>query len=1048
MSGVIHVVTAAAGAGKTTRIVGDIAGIVAERPPEEILATTFTVTAADELLQRARAELFRQGSGEAAARLLGARFGTVNAVCGQIVAEFALDLGRSPSTGVLADANETLVFSIAADAAIGARAPVLNGHADIFGYGDPRPPGGGEAPDWRRTVRNILTLARANGVAAADLAQSADRSAASFLALFPPAAANGDALDADLTSAVAAAMAARPTAPSSTAMKSLPALRNAHQRLTHGEILSWSAWAGLTKVGCAPTKDGRAYADALAGVVAAAARHAEHPRLRADSEQFIREIFACAAEALEAYQAHKAERGLVDFVDQEVLALEVLRDPALAARLRERVSRVFVDEFQDSSPLQLAVFTTLAEVVEASTWVGDPKQAIFGFRGADTELTQAAFVGAAQAQPDLLSVSWRSRPGIVRFANAAFGPVFERMGLPAAQHAFSGAARTDAGFDREPFAYWPLAGTLGEQAAALAEEVDRTLANGASWQVEDPAGEHRRLRAGDIAVLCRTNKEVARFAAALSQAGLPVAVERSGLARTPHVELALAAYRWIADPTDRLALAELARFFADDPESDAWLIAASAEDPAAALCAASPVTVRLAELRAQVLNLTPAELLDAVLELPEVIARVEQWGDRAIRLDDLEALRGFACAYETECAASGAPATPSGLLLALSDADPKRPPSLAADAIQVMTYHGAKGLEWPMVILTGLAWEPKARLFEPVAEVAGDLDWRHPLANRWIRYWPWPYGLSGSGSPLDLNAAASPHGQAAWRRAVDEDTRLLYVGVTRARDYLVLAPPLKGGHNWLKVLDGGEGAAHVSFPGPDDNLIRAGDESFVADVRHLSNDEEETARPIQPAYASPLPATSATRAPLYLRPSEVQGSSGWEIVERISLGGRLRIDAVSDMAALGDALHAILAYDDPSRPQGTRLADAERILARWRIKGFSAQDALTASDRLQTHLRGRWPEAKLTREVPVTARIGEQLVHGRIDLLVDRSNAYAIVDHKSFPGRFDQWEGRALLYASQMGLYAEAVQKVTARACDELWVHMPIVGAMLRVAKT
>jgi hypothetical protein len=240
----------------------------------------------------------------------------------------------------------------------------------------------------------------------------------------------------------------------------------------------------------------------------------------------------------------------------------------------------------------------------------------------------------------------------------------------------------------------------------------------------------------------------------------------------------------------------------------------------------------------------------------------------------------------------------------------------------------------------------------------------------------------------------------------------------------------------------------VSFPGPDDNLIRVADESFVADVRRLSNDEEKTARPIQPAYASPPTSASAARAPLYLRPSEALGSSGWEIVERISLGGRLRIDGVSDMTALGDALHAILAYDDPSRPQSTRLADAEATLARWRIRGFSAQDALTASDRLQMQLRGRWPDAKLAREVPVTARIGEQLAQGRIDLLADRSNAYAIVDHKSFPGRFDQWEGRALQHAPQMGLYAEAVQRVTARACDELWVHMPIVGAMLRVAKT
>src|SRR3546814_18431073 len=66
------------------------------------------------------------------------------------------------------------IFSVAVDSAIGAHAPVLNRWADLFGYNDPRPPGT-EAPDWRRTVRSILTLARANGLAADDLAQSAAR---------------------------------------------------------------------------------------------------------------------------------------------------------------------------------------------------------------------------------------------------------------------------------------------------------------------------------------------------------------------------------------------------------------------------------------------------------------------------------------------------------------------------------------------------------------------------------------------------------------------------------------------------------------------------------------------------------------------------------------------------------------------------------------------------------------------------------------------------------------------------------------------------------
>lgn len=1048
MSARIHAITAAAGAGKTTRIVREIAVEVTTRPPEEILATTFTIKAADELVERARAELFRRGEAQAAARLLGARFGTVNAVCGQIVAEFALDLGRSPSTAVIGEANEPLAFSVSANTAIRAYAPALNRLADTFGYNDPRPPGMA-TPDWRRTVRAILTLARANGLVATELVDSAERSVRSYRALLPSPTGSAAELDGALAEALAAAVAGRPAVPSATAAKSLPTIEAAHQRASRGEVLPWSLWARLTKVGCAPTKDGQAYQAALSDLAAAAGRHASHPRFREDTEEFIRGLFACAADALEAYQAWKAERGLVDFTDQEALALEVLADPALAARVRDRVGRVFVDEFQDSSPLQVAVFNALGDIAEASTWVGDPKQAIYGFRGADTELTQSAFAGAgAGADPEhVLSKSWRSRPGVIAFVNAAFGPAFEQMGLPAAQHSFSSTSRSDTGFSRHPLAWWSLAGKASEQAEALANGLRSALDDAADWLVEGENGEHRPLAAGDIAVLCRSNTDVARFATALSRLGLPVAVERTGLAHTPHVELVLAACRWVADTGDRLALAEMARLFAADPDSDTWLVAAAEEEPASALRSLVPIADVLEALRSQILNLTPAELVDAVLALPPVIGRIESWGDHPIRLDDLEALRGFAGAYEAECAASGSPATLQGLLLAIADADPKRPPSLAADAIQVMTYHGAKGLEWPMAILTGMAWEPRARLFdEPVAEVDGVLDWTRPLEGRWIRYWPWPYGLSGAGGDLDVAADASKVGEAGWRRAVQEDTRLLYVGATRARDYLVIAPPDKGPLNWLKVLNVTEGDDHLRVPAQVDNVIVVDEDTFPAEVRRLAADESLAERSPNRTFVRSLEPIPDAAAPLFLRPSGAVGD-GWVVAERIILGSRLPIDGVADIGTLGEALHAILAYDDPDRPYQQRLADAQATLIRWKVDGLGAKDALVASDRLHSQLTARWPGAVLRREVPVTARIGQQLVQGRIDLLVEAGAAGAVIDHKSFPGRFEQWEAKALEFAPQVGLYSDAVRAGSGRACDELYIHMPVVGALLRVAR-
>jgi ATP-dependent exoDNAse (exonuclease V) beta subunit len=1040
-------ITAAAGAGKTTRIVNDIADEVLVRTPEQILATTFTIKAADELVERARAKLFEQGKADAAAQLLGARFGTVNAVCSQIVNEFAIDLGRSPSTNVIGESNMSLVFSVAADAAIAARAEILNELSDRFGYNDPRAPGTGEPPDWRRTVRTIATLARANGIDAGQLASSAQRSTESFLACFPPPATDGADLDTALASALKDAFQMRPAVVSSTGADSVETIRGAHERILRGETLNWPTWARLTKVKCAPTKDGQPYNQALARLIAAAGRHSEHPRLRSECEQFIAETFDCAAEALTAYQHWKAERGLLDFTDQEALALEVLKTPDLAARLKERVSRVFVDEFQDSSPLQLAVFTLLGELVDESTWVGDPKQAIYGFRGADTELTQAAFLGAGGAPKDnsVLSKSWRSRKSLVDLFNAMFTPVFERMGLPAAQHAFSDAERSDVGFDKPSAGWWWLIGKVEEQAQALAEGIRQTLAEAENWLVEDDKHEHRPITPGDIAILCRSNTDVGRFAAALSRAGLPVAVERSGLTHTPHVEFVLAACRRVADATDRLALAELARFFADDAGSDAWLQAATSDDADAALRAEVPISGALDRLANQLLSFTPAELVDAVLALPALMSHIESWGDTAMRLDDLEALRGFSHAYEEECTASGAPATLQGLLLALEGAEPKRPPSLTTDAIQVMTYHGSKGLEWPMTVMTGLSWESKARLFEPVAETIGELDWRNPLLERWIRFWPWPYGQSGKGSTIEVAVANSEIGLRALQRAVEEDTRLLYVGATRARDYLIFAPPAKGTLNWLGLLDAPEAAAHLVPPQSEDNHLGVGNQNFTVDMRALSASGEAVQHGASQTFVRVRATEPAARPPLFLKPSEAEGGS-WKVVERVDLGGRLPIDGVADIAALGEALHSIIGYDDPDRDRDKRLADASSILTRWDVIGFKADDALIASDRLATWRRGRWPAASSIAEVPVAATIADQLLKGRIDMLVETGSDFAIIDHKSFPGRFELWEERAVGHAPQLAAYAGAVESITRRRCTELWIHMPIVGALFRLA--
>jgi len=1043
----IAAVVASAGTGKTFRIVSDIAEEVERRDPEAIVATTFTIRAADELIERSRAKLFETGRSDKAARLLGARFGTVNAICGQIVAEHAIALGRSPRAEVIPEGSQGHVFAIAADAAIERHAAVLNALGEAMGHVEPKFGGEAAASDWRKSVRRIIELARSNGIAANDLMASADRSVATFLKLLPEPAEDAAGLDADLADAVAAAVTAIPDLVSKTAAKSVSQLRQTASAFRRHDRIGWPDWARLAKCECAK-KDGQALSDALDDVSRAASRHPTHPRLREDCATFIRTVFACATEALAAYQSHKAERGLVDFIDQEALALEALGLPETRERLGERIGRLFVDEFQDSSPLQLAIFTALAPLVDASTWVGDPKQAIYGFRNADSALTQAAMAGVtaeSAAAPDLLSRSYRSREGIVELVNAAFGPALAAMGLDPAEHAFSGTARSEQGFARDPIDVWWLEGKLELQFAALAEAIRAAVASDTPWLVADRDGAVRAMRAGDVAVLCRSGADIAKAGAALSALGLKVAVERQGLARTPHVELVMAAYRYVADSADTIALAELSRFLSEDPRSDAWLRALGEDEPRSALAASVPIAPHLDALRERILSLTPADLVDAIVLLPEVTRRIESWGDVVARFDDLEALRGFARDYEANCSGAGMPATPSGLVLALASEEPTRPRSLRDDAINIMTYHGAKGLEWPCVVLTGLAKAPRARLWEPVAEADGEIDWRDPLSGRWIRFWPWPYGSQEKDVHLDASGPASPLGVQAAVRARDEEARLLYVGMTRARDQLVLAPPAKGPLGWISVLDGA-GDPHFHLPRVEGQAVSAGDAAFAAGVATLSASAEPEERVVAPSFVR-VARPPIERAELYRRPSLRGMHADYRVVERVQLGPRIPFNGSPDMRMLGEAIHAIVAADRRDEERNARLGRAQATLERWGVHQIAAADALGACDRLWAEAAIRWAGAVLHRECPVAARIGDQLVRGRIDLLAEQADGFAIIDHKSFPGAPDSWEARAIGHGAQLDLYAEALAKVRPGAASELWVHMPVVGALLRVER-
>lgn len=1046
----IRIVNASAGAGKTYRLSMELRDAVrGGTPPECILATTFTNRAAAELLERGREFLIAAGRAEEALRLILARIGTVNGVFGRMVGEFALEQGRSPVAAVVPEGAQARLFRIAADGVIGRHAPVLAEIADRFGFTEGR----AEAQtDWRKLLADLVGVARLNGLGREDLAASAERSWSTLRPALPATEGTEEALDAALAEAVELALSVLGEGDgTATTTNAINALREARSILAQSSRAPWSTWARLSKVQAT-----RALDATVAPVREAAAVHPRHPRLHEDLATFIRTIFAAAGEALEETQTFKHRRGLVDFVDQEAEALALLADAHVAARVAAGIHLLLVDEFQDTSPIQLALFMRLADLVPRTLFVGDPKQAIYGFRGADPELVAAVADAIARdtgMPPETLSVNRRSRPGLVTIANAVFGTALPPLGIPAEQVTVS-AHRDDAPGQGEPIHLWRVTGSDVETAsAALAGRIAGVVRQREAWLVA-PRGEQGRTRplaGGDIAVLALTNRDAERLASALAATGLKVALQREGLLGRAECAVALAGLRVLADTSDTLAIAEILHILEGDVECPAWLEAAlAAEKPADAIRACEPIPALVAA-REGLAGLTPAEVLDRAIDLLHLPVWLPRWGDVAARHANLAALRALAREYEEECRRERLPGSAAGLAAWITALEKlQQPASPDPEAVHVMTVHRAKGLEWPVVVLADLEEDDEPRLFNSPVPMAADggIVPSAPLAGRWVRLWPWPYGAQKKDVHLDTSAVDSSVGKAAQYGLRQERARLLYVALTRARDYLILAPRMNVSKNgkrklrtgWLDLFPGA-----LELPAGGGSIV-AGSAlipAIIEDVEALEATAEPGIEmaPVRPSVAPP------SFAPRRLRPSAAATEAAAAFtVHRI--GPRLPLVGRADMMLVGEALHGFMAADRPSAPQAWREGLARRLLDAWTVAALVPQDLVGAADRFWTHIASAYPAAVLRREWPVLQVAKGNIISGRADLVVEHADGLALYDHKTFPGEEARWEEEMTSYAPQLASYAAVLANASGQAVTCQAVHLATVGVILVIETT
>ncbi|GIX21636.1 MAG: double-strand break repair helicase AddA [Gammaproteobacteria bacterium] len=723
--------------------------------------------------------------------------------------------------------------------------------------------------------------------------------------------------------------------------------------------------------------------------------------------------YRAGAALLEHFQRIKRRERLLDFADLEWRACRLLGDPDHALwvqyKLDQRIDHLLLDEFQDTNPTQWRLLRPLLEELAAGQperprsvfLVGDPKQSIYAFRRADPRLQAqaAAFLEerlGARRFP--LERSRRCAPAIVELVNAVFdegGPAAGRLAdfqrhetlcdgawgrvelLPLVEATPTAVRETL----RDPLREDPDAAEDDAHRRAAAALAARLRALLDAPPPIDTAGGPRPLGAGDILILLRRRTHAAAYERALAEAGIPYqGLAHNRLLDTLEGRDVYALLRHLATPLDNLALAQVLRsplFGADDAALLA--VAAAGEGPwsarlerAAAQDAAPPALRRahalLARWRGWVGRLPVHDLLNRIFlegELPEryraaaeprfaprVLANLQAMLEMALRLDSgrypslMRFLERLERLRELDRDAPQAPDDPAPV-----------------PRVRLMTVHGAKGLEAPVVCLAdAAARDPEREGLEVLVDWPPDRD-RPEIMLLLDR---------GAALPDALDTLRA----ARRARAAREEANLLYVALTRARHVLIVSAaagrrglPEDG---WYRDL----GRA----------LERLG-AAQTADGGRVYGD------PL-PAAAAAAPAAAPRTTPPPARPEPLPVTPPGDDLAR----------------RRGRYLHRLL--EDPQADPAI-FALPEAVAAACR-----SEAAALRADRELAWLFAPAPGRRIWREQPLVAGRPPRL--GVVDCLVETDQALWVIDYKSeTPADF---EDAAARHRPQLQAYAEAVR--------------------------
>ena len=787
------------------------------------------------------------------------------------------------------------------------------------------------------------------------------------------------------------------------------------------------------------------------------------------SAHFSSHLVALAAPVVAAYRERNDGAALLDYQDLIRRTSSLLVDPGAAwvlYKLDGGIDHLLLDEVQDTAPEQWEIAGALASEFFAGAGaretepsifaVGDPKQSIYSFQGAapdafdhwqKTFRTRVEGAGRAWREVDL-RVSFRSTDPVLRLVDAVFAPPLSAAGV-------SVAGQLTHLADREGHAgrieIWPLAPVPDKLDAVPWQVPDRNLRQVsapqrladalADWiasQVDGTVSLDSRGRpmvAGDVLVLVRRRNEFQRLLTrALKVRGVPVAgLDRMVLTEQPAVADLLALCDTLLLPQDDLSLACVLTSPLGGLTDDSLLALASGR--AGSLWDAlrrrrdeNPAWARahrfIAALMARADHVSPYLLLSEALGplggRHRLFARLG-----AEAGEPIDELLNIARAD----AKTHAPSLQAFVhWLRQSGSEVKREAESAGGSVRIMTVHGAKGLQAPLVIL------PDTTSMPP-----------EDSAVHWVHDAVVGHALPVWAGHKDMRCAVSGGLRDAARdRQLEEQNRLLYVALTRAEDRLLVCGWQTGRKMpelaWYEQVRAGFerlGASSAAF--------QVGPAPWEGETLHIES--TQTAAPaaavpkrlhalaVLPTWAGQAPDWTAGQVPTEpqrpqpLAPSRPDGIQWGEAPAGVSpladIGTALHGKAAKRFR-LGDVTHSLLQHL-PQVPADRQAASVERFLANP-SHGLDAAEAARLTTEVMAVVRHPALGALFgpggRSETPIAGVVGDAMISGVVDRFVVLPDRVVVADYKTNRSRPRSVETVPPVYLQQMSAYRELLRQI------------------------